>query len=202
MKTYTIGRDENCYINFADARISRRHALLKVYPSGKMELVDMSANGTYVNGTRITSNKAFPVKRKDTIVFAYAGQLDWSEIPNPLSWIKWVVCGIVALILIIAAVRIIPNALSGETDIDTTSGYSVQSNSSAESNSDGSVSPSGSVKESDSMPKKNKNWYDRYKRVEPKEKKKGTAENETKEESKKTETNTSENGDSENPIML
>jgi pSer/pThr/pTyr-binding forkhead associated (FHA) protein len=41
MRTLSIGRGEGCDIFIDDYRISRRHALLKIYPFGKMEIVDL-----------------------------------------------------------------------------------------------------------------------------------------------------------------
>lgn len=52
---FVIGRDDECDLVVHDERVSRRHAYLKVHPDGRAELHDMgSANGTYVNGHRIT----------------------------------------------------------------------------------------------------------------------------------------------------
>lgn len=118
MKTYTIGRDANCHIQFGDLQISRRHALIKVYPTGRMELVDMSSNGTYVNGTRVAPNKPIPVTRKDSVVFAYVGQLDWDAIPNPLKWIYYVGTAIVALIVIALLWIYVPKVVDYATGTD------------------------------------------------------------------------------------
>ena len=52
MKVYSIGRENGCDIIINDNSdvISRRHATLNVSQSGKMTIVDLSHNGTYVNG--------------------------------------------------------------------------------------------------------------------------------------------------------
>jgi cytochrome P450 / NADPH-cytochrome P450 reductase len=50
---YTIGRDRGCDIVLADARVSRRHALLR-FDNGHWVLADNdSANGTYVGERRV-----------------------------------------------------------------------------------------------------------------------------------------------------
>ena len=103
MKTYSIGREVGCDIVINDSTdvISRRHAVLNVYPSGKMTIVDSSHNGAYVNGIRISSNVPVPVSRKDNISFAHIARLDWNAIPNPLSVIfKYVLIGVAALFVV------------------------------------------------------------------------------------------------------
>lgn len=84
MKTYSIGRDNNCDIVINDTTdvISRRHALLNVTSSGKMTIIDQSSNGTYVNGIRITPNVPFPVTRKDMVSLAHIAKLDWTQVPK------------------------------------------------------------------------------------------------------------------------
>jgi protease PrsW len=51
-----LGRDESCVIRFGarDQQVSRRHASLACTPDG-FRLADHSANGTLVNGRRVTS---------------------------------------------------------------------------------------------------------------------------------------------------
>ncbi len=52
---FVIGRDDGCDLVIADERVSRRHAYLKVHDDGRAELHDLdSANGTYVNGHKLT----------------------------------------------------------------------------------------------------------------------------------------------------
>ena len=50
MKTITIGRGDGCNIYIDDESMSRRHAIIKIPTFGEMEIVDMSKNGTSVNG--------------------------------------------------------------------------------------------------------------------------------------------------------
>mgnify|MGYP002624743405 CR=1 FL=1 len=107
MKVYSIGREVGCDIIINDNSdvISRRHATLNVAPSGKMTIVDLSHNGTYVNGIRIAQNVPVPVTRKDNVSFAHVARLDWSLIPNTTgAIIKWVIIGVVALLLIIGGI--------------------------------------------------------------------------------------------------
>lgn len=96
MKAYSIGREAGCDIVIYDSTdvVSRRHAVLNVYPNGKMFIVDQSRNGTYVNGIRVTPNVPVPVSRKDIVSFAHVVKLDWNQIPAANLWMKiaaWVV---------------------------------------------------------------------------------------------------------------
>lgn len=107
MKTYKIGRGADCQIALHDEKISRNHALLRVHRSGKMEIVDLSQNGTFVNGMRIPLNTAYPVKRKDVVTFAYAEKLNWSKIPNPIRQAMWYGIGCVfAIIFIVGGIAL------------------------------------------------------------------------------------------------
>ncbi|MEQ8834689.1 MAG: trypsin-like peptidase domain-containing protein [Miltoncostaeaceae bacterium] len=52
---FIIGRDDGCDLVVADERASRQHAYLRILGNGRAELHDLgSANGTFVNGHRIT----------------------------------------------------------------------------------------------------------------------------------------------------
>ena len=99
MKVYSIGRNEDCSIVIDNPLVSRRQALLKVYNTGKMQLVSLGTNGTYVNGVKLAQNVPYPVKRKDVISFAHAKKLDWDLVPNPFKYVKYVLYGILALII-------------------------------------------------------------------------------------------------------
>lgn len=83
MKVITIGRDPECNIVLDDNLISRRHAVLRLHGTGKIEIIDYSSNGTFINGTRIVSNTPLKIHRKDAVSFAHAKTLDWSQIPDP-----------------------------------------------------------------------------------------------------------------------
>ena len=104
MKTITIGRSDRCNIVIDDNRVSRQHALLRIYPLGKMEIVDQSQNGTWVNGVRIKSGRPFPIKRKDVVNFAGASQLNWSMVPNPMKCVWYAVWAALAVLAVIIAV--------------------------------------------------------------------------------------------------
>ena len=99
MKTYSIGRDLGCDIVINDTTdvVSRRHAVLTVASSGKMTLTDLSSNGTYINGIKMTPNVAVPVSRKDSISFAHVATLDWNMIPKPKGWLTWLIIGLCAV---------------------------------------------------------------------------------------------------------
>ena len=102
MKTITIGRGEGCHIYIDDESMSRRHAIIKIPTFGGMEIVDMSKNGTFVNGVRLRPNVPFPVKRTDVVNFADVAQLDWSQVPDPMKYYKLgaaIVGGLVVLLL-------------------------------------------------------------------------------------------------------
>lgn len=104
MKTITIGRGDGCDILIDDYRISRRHAILKVYTFGKMEIVDIGQNGTWVNGVKLKPGVPFPVKRSDVINFAEASQLNWSRVESPMKYVK--IAGIIAAILVMLGLLI------------------------------------------------------------------------------------------------
>lgn len=106
MKTYSIGRDVNCDIVINDSTdvISRRHALLNVTSSGKMTIIDQSSNGTYVNGIRISQNVPVPVTRKDTISLAHVTKLDWSMVPKSNTYMRYVLFGVVGILIVIGAI--------------------------------------------------------------------------------------------------
>ena len=104
MKVISIGRGTDCQVVFDEPTISRRHAILKIYPWGKMELVDMGQNGTFVNGVKLSSNVPYPVSRKDVISFAHVRQLDWNMIPDPLRFVKWGMLAALVVALLVGAV--------------------------------------------------------------------------------------------------
>lgn len=106
MKIITIGRGEDCNIILSDPVISRKHALLKIYPTGKMEIVDMGQNGTYVNGVRLAPNTPYPVTRKDVISFAHVRQLDWKAVPDNMLYIKYILAGVTVVLLLVLALSL------------------------------------------------------------------------------------------------
>lgn len=122
MKIYTIGRDPACKFSFSDDMISRHHALLRVYANGKMEIVDTSSNGTYINNMRIASNVPVPVTRKDNISFAGARQFDWTQVPSPMNLYIKIAIGIIAALLLIGGIVVGVNACSGSDRIESVSG--------------------------------------------------------------------------------
>ena len=102
-KTYSIGRNPECDICYDDPRVSRLHAMLRVHPTGKMVIISSGQNGTKVNGLPITAEVPYKVSRKDTVTFAEARTLDWSQIPNPmkhLMLVLWILAGLLALSLL------------------------------------------------------------------------------------------------------
>lgn len=102
MKVYSIGRGQDCDIVIADNSdvVSRHHATLTIFPSGKMCITDQSTNGTFVNGIKITPNVGVPVTRKDSVSFAHVSKLDWKAVPNFTPVWVWVIVGLVAAVIL------------------------------------------------------------------------------------------------------
>lgn len=104
MKTYIIGRQEDCDIVIIDPTqmVSRHHAVLTVN-GRKMTITDQSANGTYINGIRIAAGAPVPVTRRDVVSFAQAAELNWARIPDPsrktFTWIAVAAIAIMVLCL-------------------------------------------------------------------------------------------------------
>lgn len=100
MKTYIIGRQEDCDIVIIDPTqmVSRHHAVLTVSGS-KMTITDQSSNGTYINGIRIASGAPVPVTRKDVVSFGQAAELNWARIPDPSKKVLLfsIICAVVVL---------------------------------------------------------------------------------------------------------
>lgn len=112
MKTITIGRGEGCHIYIDDELMSRRHAIIKIPTFGGMEIVDMSKNGTFVNGVRLRPNVPFPVKRTDVVNFADVAQLDWSQVPDPMKYYKLGAAIVGGLVVLLLAIFLLKNLLS------------------------------------------------------------------------------------------
>lgn len=91
MKRITIGRNPGCDIVFDQRMVSRNHALINIYPTGKYEIVNMGTNGTKVNGTLISSGQRYPLKRGDSVIFAGEAPLDWRLVPDPMK--PWRIAG-------------------------------------------------------------------------------------------------------------
>lgn len=98
MKIITIGRGDGCTIQIDNEFISRQHAIIRVYPTGKMELIDKSSNGTSINGRPMKPNTPYRVRRKDVVTFAGQAQLVWSDVPDPLR--PWKIAGICLLVIL------------------------------------------------------------------------------------------------------
>lgn len=130
MKIITIGRSDNCDIVIEDQMISRRHAVMRLHPSGRIEIIDYSQNGTSVNGVKIANGKIMRIKRGDSVTFAGTKPLDWKDVPDPSKPMKialWTVAGIVAVMLLIWGFISVRNAVetrsaATETEIIEASG--------------------------------------------------------------------------------
>jgi pSer/pThr/pTyr-binding forkhead associated (FHA) protein len=68
--SHYVGRHVACAISIQETKVSRLHATITV-TTNQVILKDLqSANGTYLNGERITEPR--PLKSGDTIIFAEA----------------------------------------------------------------------------------------------------------------------------------
>lgn len=73
--TFTIGRATECAVSFSDLNVSRGHLFVKTM-SGLVYVEDQnSANGTFLNGTRIEAKRLVPVRPEDMIKLGSAGPL-------------------------------------------------------------------------------------------------------------------------------
>ena len=105
MKTlYTIGRESNSDIILWNEESSRCHAQIRIDQKGKLWLMDMSTNSTYLNGMRISPNYEVEVSRKDEILFAGVELLDWNQIPKQKNKLLWIILPISIVVLIAIAV--------------------------------------------------------------------------------------------------
>ncbi len=138
MKTITIGRGDGADIIIDDEMISRRHAILKISSFGKMEIVNMGKNGTFVNGIKLRPNVPFPVTRKDIVNFADVSQLNWALVPDNTKYYKYI---ILAVAVLLAVLILILSLKSCETNDCNTVGVGYESTVSndADSKQDGSV---------------------------------------------------------------
>lgn len=113
MKKITIGRGRECDIRLDDSTdtVSRRQAVITVTPFGKMEIYDISSNGTFVNGQKVEKPNGMPLKRGDNVNFAHVADLDWSMVKDPyrktklLSLLFLIVAIATAVIIFIIANR-------------------------------------------------------------------------------------------------
>lgn len=100
MKIIKIGRDAISNILLEHEMISRHHAILRIYSTGKIELISMGANGTKLNGTLVRPNMVYKVKRSDMISFAGKYQLDWALVPDPLKKVRIALICLAACLLL------------------------------------------------------------------------------------------------------
>ena len=103
----TIGRSSDNVVVMPQGEVSSHHAVLRQSPSGEVTLMDSgSTNGTYVNGSRISS---VVLKRGDKVLLANKYPLDWEKyVSGPITGGKTKKTGLIAGIAAgIAAVLII-----------------------------------------------------------------------------------------------
>ena len=116
----TIGReaDNQIVLNDPTDVTSRHHAVLVVMSNGKMTITDQSANGTYINGQRISSNVPVPVTRKDTVSFAHQCTLDWDRVPKTGGWITYLIIGLIVAALVVLGVIFGPKLFKPQEPVE------------------------------------------------------------------------------------
>lgn len=148
MRTITIGRSSECDIAIEHEHISRKHAMLKLYPMGKIEIIDMGRNGTSVNGVRIQPGVARQVRRNDVVTFAGAKTLDWSLVPNEGKILRWGIIVACIIAIVILGVLTIVNLNKDNTK-----------NGAVEEFGGTSSSPSSTVPGGSDTEKKDEGWF-------------------------------------------
>lgn len=119
MKIISIGRNPDNDIVINDNMISRRHAVVRISPLGKYEIISYGANGTKVNGNQIVPNHPYPIKRGDSVTFANVTKLNWNKVPNPMRPYQLGGIGFFALLIIICAFIFIPGWFSWDNGIES-----------------------------------------------------------------------------------
>lgn len=128
-KTITIGResDNAIVLNDPSSITSRHHAVLTISPTGKMTIMDRSANGTYVNGQKILSNVPFPVTRDDTVNFAHAVTLDWNRVPKSRQWLTAIIIAFAVAVIAALLIILLPKIHREENNFSDNIGLSADS---------------------------------------------------------------------------
>ena len=67
---HQVGRQDTCAVAVLDRQVSRLHAIVQVTPTGTMVEDQKSANGTFVNGQRISTPT--PLQHGDRVTFGGA----------------------------------------------------------------------------------------------------------------------------------
>ncbi len=148
MKVITIGRDPECNIVLDDNLISRRHAVLRLHGTGKIEIIDYSSNGTFINGTRIVSNTPLKIHRKDAVSFAHAKTLDWSQIPAPSRKPRMIILIVfIASVLVTIAGIVVSHLPASKSDSGASQDIEVYENTEqpAQGNGNATAKPDGTT---------------------------------------------------------
>ena len=99
---FGIGSNFNNDLQIAGATVSRYHATIKLGRDNKMYIVDHSKNGTTVNGTKISPNQPYRIKKSSAVVCGGV-PVDTSRLPWPSEWWKTALA-IAATMILIAGV--------------------------------------------------------------------------------------------------
>lgn len=99
---YGIGTNFNNEIQLSGSTVSRYHATVKQGKDGKMYIVDHSKNGTTVDGSKITPNNPYRIKKKSAVVCGGV-PVDLSRLPWPNElWKK--IAGVAAVVVVLVGV--------------------------------------------------------------------------------------------------
>ena len=99
---YGVGTNFNNDFQLSGSTVSRYHATIKQGKDGKMYIVDHSKNGTTVDGTKISPNNPYRIKRKSVVVCGGV-PLDLSRLPWPNEYWKYLV-GMVAVVALVLGI--------------------------------------------------------------------------------------------------
>jgi|GEM_PF-6362992 len=82
MKTVKIGResDNDVIVNDPKERVSRHHAVIRLYDDGRISITDKSSNGTSVNDVPMPKGREVFVTHRDKVTFAGTHSLDWRKV--------------------------------------------------------------------------------------------------------------------------
>lgn len=112
MRVLTIGRGEDCNYILDDPQkiISKKHAILRFHPLGKIEIVPLGRNNTYINGQLVPNGKPKVISRNDVISFAHVKDLNWKRIRDPYAKIRKIIFStLFAICLLFVALLFAPN---------------------------------------------------------------------------------------------
>lgn len=109
MKKVVIGRGHECDVRIDDETdmVSRRQAIVTFSPTGKMNIYDVSTNGTFVNGKRVPKPEGCPLHKSDSVTFGSLYAFDLKRLRDPYTKLRTsVIVGIIVLVVCGAAAAV------------------------------------------------------------------------------------------------